>query len=889
MTDQITGFETSFVGLFEGLTAAVADDAMASIRNVEIPLIQRDYAQGRRTEKVEDIRLAFLEAIRGAIVDGQHLSLDFVYGGVADGVLRPLDGQQRLTTLFLLHWYLARRSGHFDPQAVWGQFTYDTRPSARRFCGLLMAASPPAEEADWGGLAEWLTDQAWYLPHWDQDPSISSMLVMLGDIHEMFKDVDFPTAWNRLTDPQRPAISFYVLPIKEIGAGDELYIKMNSRGKPLTDFETFKARFVQAIEPPERASAVAYKLDGAWSDILWPFHGGDNIVDDEFLHYIEFLVDVGEWRTRVSSQGNLLARATRLLGGSAEDAQTSLDFFERAFDTWEGVDVAAVFEGFFRSPGQAPTGPDDLRPALFTPEWLNGVNLFDMCCRTYGDMRGDRQRVFPLGLTILLYAVLVHRIEQTEDAVRRLRTLRNLVEASENEVRVERMPDHLAEVEHLMRTGVVAEVKSFNQIQVSDEVRKAGFLREAPESAAALAALEDHRLLRGTLMAFHLEATTIGGRATAFEEVFADDTHWLSLTGALLACGDYRRRRNAYSFQFGSPTTDSWWRALLTGPARTPLEDVRAPLSHLLDQVTQRSGPLPDVFAQIVDRWLEDREETSQFDWRYHFVKYPEMREGTSGIFVSASGDLGYDVCALKRSTLNSNYRDPYLLAIYRLLEMDRHRLQDPWFTGPKETPRWLQIRRTDIAVRSVETGLEIAVPPEIVDEVLPLVQSVVDVEARNDGFLWPAPKLNVEGEAVDTVDRVSVGAALMRSILGGLDPAHLHADLQEEIAVRAEILSAVIVERIGRRANVTKRWVYVPKEAAAAWVALELDGRPCIELVLKPGQVELVDLQVKAYPSYGKSASCLPGFDHIPLGVDWSASDEQIADAFLGHVDSLQ
>ena len=32
-----------------------------------------------------------------------------------------------------------------------------------------------------------------------------------------------------------------------MGSGEDLYIKMNSRGKPLTPFENFKARFEQAI------------------------------------------------------------------------------------------------------------------------------------------------------------------------------------------------------------------------------------------------------------------------------------------------------------------------------------------------------------------------------------------------------------------------------------------------------------------------------------------------------------------------------------------------------------------------------------------------------------------------------------------------------------------
>ena len=59
------------------------------------------------------------------------------------GTFEPLDGQQRLTTLFLLHWYLASRSGRLgDPQA-WTSFTYATRPSARLFCERLVGNLRP--------------------------------------------------------------------------------------------------------------------------------------------------------------------------------------------------------------------------------------------------------------------------------------------------------------------------------------------------------------------------------------------------------------------------------------------------------------------------------------------------------------------------------------------------------------------------------------------------------------------------------------------------------------------------------------------------------------------------------------------------------------------------
>ena len=59
---------------------------------------------------------------------------------------------------------------------------------------------------------------------------------MLDAISEEFRDTK--DIWMKL---KGGAISFYFLPIKDLGLTDELYIKMNSRGKPLTKFEHFKA------------------------------------------------------------------------------------------------------------------------------------------------------------------------------------------------------------------------------------------------------------------------------------------------------------------------------------------------------------------------------------------------------------------------------------------------------------------------------------------------------------------------------------------------------------------------------------------------------------------------------------------------------------------------
>ena len=143
---------TSYISLFDKNLQATH-----RIQRIEIPLIQRDYAQGRHGASVERIRKDFVDALHDAVMhDDRPISLDFIYGDVVDGTLYPLDGQQRLTTLFLLHWYLSWQAGEPIEGQAWRNFTYATRASARQFCEALANYRPPAGETD---LKGWIVDQ----------------------------------------------------------------------------------------------------------------------------------------------------------------------------------------------------------------------------------------------------------------------------------------------------------------------------------------------------------------------------------------------------------------------------------------------------------------------------------------------------------------------------------------------------------------------------------------------------------------------------------------------------------------------------------------------------------------------------------------------------------
>lgn len=69
------------------------------IKRIVIPKIQRDFAYGRTDEKNKRKRDRFLDSLLDAI-NGEPITLDFIYGDIKENVLTPLDGQQRLTTLF---------------------------------------------------------------------------------------------------------------------------------------------------------------------------------------------------------------------------------------------------------------------------------------------------------------------------------------------------------------------------------------------------------------------------------------------------------------------------------------------------------------------------------------------------------------------------------------------------------------------------------------------------------------------------------------------------------------------------------------------------------------------------------------------------------------------
>jgi len=121
------------------------------------------------------------------------------------------------------------------------------------------------------------------------------------NIEAVFKVEDFSEYWTRLTSEEAP-IAFYYQPLKDFGLSDDLYIKMNARGKQLTPFENFKADLIGYIEQQAKDEkndkkeewnnlldvykGIPILLDTDWMDIFWKNKSKNYQIDEIYYAFL---------------------------------------------------------------------------------------------------------------------------------------------------------------------------------------------------------------------------------------------------------------------------------------------------------------------------------------------------------------------------------------------------------------------------------------------------------------------------------------------------------------------------------------------------------------------------------------------------------------------------
>ena len=618
----------SFIDIFN--SDFTIDNEIIKLKKIIIPSIQRDYAQGRPDPDATRVRERFLHSLYIAVTE-TPTTLDFIYGDIdTNGIMTPLDGQQRLTTLFLLHWYAAKKAGiPKEDYEFLKNFSYETRYSARYFCAELVDHTPSFGKK----LSDEIIDQAWFPLDWQKDPTISSMLIMLDAINEKFRDVD--TIWDAL---KNKAIKFYFLPIRDMGLTDELYIKMNSRGKPLTLFEHFKAELERELRIIDEAIAarIMNKIDLKWTDLLWAYrdsnagNGDDNIIDDEFLRYFKFVCDIICYEEGNSPQDRsndeFALLETYFSHKNRDKSRKNALALENYFDCWCDI------KGF--------DSPTDFLNSFMVSNHENGkitvdndIDIFRDCLTSYSD-RSGRLRLFPLNRIVLLYGITCYLQNQDtinmEDFIRRLRIVNNLIQNSEDEVSDRsgnnRIPAILKQVKAIICNGMIDDSieNNFNVNQLTEEKEKAEYLNEHPNDAPALFELEDHPMLKGQISIIGIENLSYGKR---FESLFT--CNWDLIDCAMMTIGNYaQQERNKWRRQVGSSSMQYAWDELFHKSANKGYENTK----NILVKLLETSETFTDsILTAQVNTFIQECEINHVFPWEYYYVKYPVCRPGKYG------------------------------------------------------------------------------------------------------------------------------------------------------------------------------------------------------------------------------------------------------------------
>ena len=405
-----------------------------------IPKVQRDYAYGRQEEKVQRILSDMLDDMLQTVKEDRQRIFDFVYGGsyikksnAASGLI-PLDGQQRLTTLFLLYFVasILQADVAADDVAWLKKFRYETRQSATDFCDALIGeirndivARYRKEEKSIRALIE---DNPRYSASYDTDPTISSMPNVIDVIEKKAVSAEIENLWTALNT--RDNILFYSLSLDKFGLDDDLYIKMNSRGKKLTEFEIFKSDFEKAVSNISSTlkDEISKKIDNQWMDVVWKYaqsSGADDIVvkaDESYMQLFRNVMRLELFRRTIEKKQNRAAAIKEIVTDEAAvkqlieyfDTISTIDNDEGIENNWQKYFYFAdnilgrpgVIRLFWAKPSQKPVIHLAMDRDLTMPEltWFYSLYLAETCDLS----RADRTRCLRIISNLLTANIRAH-------------------------------------------------------------------------------------------------------------------------------------------------------------------------------------------------------------------------------------------------------------------------------------------------------------------------------------------------------------------------------------------------------------------------------------------------------------------------------------------------
>lgn len=238
---------------------------------VVIPDLQRDYCWGGKgtlvIDFVNNIKRRFEECLTNnggwgdecltdsAVNTGYGLMMGLLYGYYEKNRpnLQLCDGQQRLTTLYLLIGIINRICGddsfrrflisdyELEEDDKEPNLLYDIRDSSLYFLSDLVCHCfiQEGEESINGVLSDYIRKQKWWVKACETDPTIQSMLAAMDEMQELLQGMDRSSLRN-FGRYVCHMLYFVYFDMGDRKNGEKTFVIINTTGEPLTATENLK-------------------------------------------------------------------------------------------------------------------------------------------------------------------------------------------------------------------------------------------------------------------------------------------------------------------------------------------------------------------------------------------------------------------------------------------------------------------------------------------------------------------------------------------------------------------------------------------------------------------------------------------------------------------------
>ena len=195
-----------------------------------------------------------------------------------------IDGQQRITTIFLILLALAtkenrqndfRRNYNVNNEP---KLDYKVRESSHDF--LIKFTSDILEDTE----LENIKNKFWYVSDYDNDNTVKTILSNFKTITD-YINADF----NKITyEYIQKSVEFWYFNTNESSQGEELYIYMNSRGEIVQSNEKIKADLLADLNKDNEKNLWGKKWE-EWQHFFWKNKGASENADNGFNEFLKWI------------------------------------------------------------------------------------------------------------------------------------------------------------------------------------------------------------------------------------------------------------------------------------------------------------------------------------------------------------------------------------------------------------------------------------------------------------------------------------------------------------------------------------------------------------------------------------------------------------------------